>query len=41
MCIVPDEWEVDLIRRFDREALIAYAKEAEREQKKSNSKKIN
>lgn len=36
--ITPEEWEVNLIKRFDHEALAAYAKEAEREQKKSQKK---
>lgn len=36
--IEPDEWEIELIKKFDLEALKAYAKEAER-QKKSSGKK--
>lgn len=36
--IVPEDWELNLIKRFDHEALTAYAKEAEREQKKSQKK---
>jgi hypothetical protein len=36
--VLPEEWEVNLIKRFDYEALAAYAKEAERERKKSSKK---
>lgn len=36
--IEPYEWEIDLIKKFDSEALKAYAKEAER-QKNSSGKK--
>lgn len=38
MDIQPEEWEVNLIKSFDNEALQAYAKEAEAERKKSNKK---
>lgn len=38
MDIQPEEWEVNLIKSFDNEALQAYAKEAEAERKKSTKK---
>ena len=38
MDIQPEEWEVNLIKSFDNEALQAYAKEAEAERKKSSKK---
>lgn len=34
----PEEWEVNLIRLFDNQALEAYSKEAEAERKKSTKK---
>jgi hypothetical protein len=34
----PDDWEVNLIKLFDNEALSAYAKEAEAERKKNTKK---
>ena len=34
----PDDWELTLIKSFDNEALIAYAKEAEEERKKNTKK---
>lgn len=38
MDIKPDEWEINLIRLFDNEALQAFAKEAEAERKKNTKK---
>lgn len=38
MEIQPEDWEVNLIKLFDNEALQAYAKEAEAERKKSSKK---
>lgn len=38
MDLQPEEWEINLIKLFDNEALQAYAKEAEAERKKSNKK---
>lgn len=38
MDIQPDDWEVNLIKLFDNEALQAYTKEAEAERKKNNKK---
>lgn len=37
--IKPEEWELTLIKRFDNEALSAYAKEAEAAKKQQQSKK--
>jgi hypothetical protein len=34
----PDDWEVNLIKLFDNEAMKAYAKEAEAERKKNTKK---
>lgn len=38
MDLTPEDWEVNLIKLFDNEALQAYAKEAEAERKKSTKK---
>lgn len=37
--IRPEEWEIMLIKRFDNEALIAYAKEAKEAEKRNQQKK--
>jgi hypothetical protein len=34
----PEDWEINLIKLFDNEALAAYAKEAEAERKRSSKK---
>ena len=39
MTIVPEEWEINLIKRFDNEALTAYAKEAKEAETKQQAKK--
>jgi hypothetical protein len=39
MDILPEEWEVILIKRLDNEALTAYAKEAKEAEKRTQQKK--
>ena len=39
MDILPEEWEVILIKRLDNEALAAYAKEAKEAEKRNQQKK--
>lgn len=39
MDILPEEWEVNLIKRFDNEALLAYAKEAKEAEKRNQQNK--
>lgn len=33
-----EEWELNLIKRFDNESMLSYAKEAELERKKASKK---
>lgn len=35
----PEEWEVNIIKRFDNEALLAYAKEAKEAEKRNQQQK--
>ena len=37
--VIPDEWEIHLIKRLDNEALSAYAKEAKEAEKRNQQKK--
>lgn len=34
--VIPDEWEIDLLKRFDREVMKVYAEKAKLDSKKKN-----